>query len=324
MLYRRDIIETMPEGAITVEGGSAPPQSPPPDDRRAAGPMPLPEGVGDPLDPTVPAGIEERSDAMVTPAMFSLASSIADRLHRETARATGFEAKKRAIGGFRLTEAEEARASVLGFRTVPIEVSGGGNSPYAVGGSVAQGIAFGLDSDEPVRPVPSAGLSVAPPGGGVALQIGFWTTHVDDLAGWSLGVGASYTGPRAFGGVAGVYWSAGVPPLTWEGFSVGVNVSKPGFSADAGLSWTDYTDQWVRTAKDGFNFFTGEPTQYGSEVGGRCTVGTDCQGYTLPGSRTPGTACCSGTCQVTLKDYAGINWCPAVCKSGILAKPGSC
>lgn len=326
-----DIVETIPPGMIVVEpgdGSGSASSGTPGADGRAAGPMPLPEGVGDPHNPNVPDGLEARSAEMVTPEMLSLAASVARRATRDTQGARSFDAKRDAVGGFRLTEEEERRASVLGFRTITVEVSGGGNSPYAIGGSVAQGVAFGLGSDEPVRPITSAGISVAPPGAALSLQIGFWTTHIDEMAGWSVGVSAGYTAPRGLGGVAGVYWSAGLPPLTWEGFSVGATAGPPPpkspVSAEASLAWTDYTDQWVRTAKDGFNFFTGQPTQYGSEIDGRCTVGTDCQGYTLPGSRQPGTACCGGSCQRTKKDYAGLNWCPAACKKSLLAPPGSC
>ena len=75
-------------------------------------------------------------------------------------------------------------------------------------------------------------------------------------------------------------------------------------------------------AQDAARIVTGGSTKHGAELGGECIVGTDCKGYTAP--RKAGVACCDGKCQQTKKDYAGVYWCPAKCRSGPLAKSGSC
>lgn len=41
--------------------------------------------------------------------------------------------------------------------------------------------------------------------------------------------------------------------------------------------------------------------------GSDCTLGAQCEGYTLAGE---GTECCQNTCQERMKDYAGLWWCP--------------
>ena len=78
----------------------------------------------------------------------------------------------------------------------------------------------------------------------------------------------------------------------------------------------------VEFTKDAVRIVSGEGTKHGQDKGGSCTVGPDCKGYRGPGQS--GNACCKGTCTTLVKDYAGVYFCPAECKSGPIAKPGSC
>ena len=78
----------------------------------------------------------------------------------------------------------------------------------------------------------------------------------------------------------------------------------------------------VEFAKDAGRIVSGEGTQHGQKLGGSCSIGADCKGYREPGQS--GNACCKGTCTTLVKDYAGVYFCPAECKYGPIAKPGSC
>ncbi|MEM6286825.1 MAG: hypothetical protein AAF845_06680 [Bacteroidota bacterium] len=291
-------------------------------EQRAAGPTPAP--VEDPLDPPVPEAVAEGSPTAVTLGMMRAAEPLAGRVLSHTSRARTFDDRKAAIETFDLTEAEKREFSILGFRTVTIEVGGGGNSPYLVGASLSQGVAFGLRPGDTPQLINSGGFSLGVPGAGGGVRLGFWKAPVDDLAGWLLGVNGSAPTPKGVDVAVGVFWSVDAPP-TFQGFNIGAELSTPGPGGDAGLAWTEYTQQILNTASDAGRVLTGNPTRHGAEIGERCTVGTDCRGYIAPvGARTAGTACCNGTCQQTQKDYAGISWCPSVCKSGPFARPGSC
>ena len=78
----------------------------------------------------------------------------------------------------------------------------------------------------------------------------------------------------------------------------------------------------VEFTKDAGRIVSGEGTKRGQDKGGSCTVGPDCEGYRGPAQG--GNTCCKGTCTTLVKDYTGVYFCPAECKSGPIAKPGSC
>ena len=295
-----------------------------PDEEKPAGPMPAP--VEDPLDPPVPEAVVEGSATAVSVDMLAAAEPLAQRLLSHVGGARSFDDKKAAVEQFELTEAEKQEFSFLGFRTVTVEVGGGGNSPYLVGASIAQGVAFGLRPGDTPQFINSGGFSLGVPGASGGLRLGFWKAPVDDLAGWLLGVNGSFPTPKGVDVAVGVFWSVGTAP-TFQGFNIGAEFSPgaPSPSADGGLAWTEYTQQIINTVSDAGSVLTGSPTQHGAEIGEACTVGTDCRSYIAPvGARAAGTACCNGKCQQTKKDYAGISWCPAVCKSGPFARSGSC
>jgi hypothetical protein len=271
----------------------------------------------------VSSALRQRSNAVVTPAMLVPARSIADRLATTVARAGSFEQKQQAIQAFRLTAEEKAQASVLGFRTISIEVGGGGNSQYLVGGSLSQGVAFSLTAFE-ARVITSGGFSLGVPGAAADIRVGFWTSPVDRLASWSMGVNGSVPTPLNVLAGVGVFWSFDIPPR-FDGFNIGISFAKPSPGGDAGLAWTEYTGQIINTAEDAGRILTFQGTKHGKELGQACAVGADCKGYLLPvGSPNAGVACCSGKCQRTKKDYVGVSWCPDVCKKGLFDAPGSC
>lgn len=289
-----------------------------------ADPPPPPAQAGDPNRPTVPAAVRQASPTMVTPDMLAAASPIAQRITRETANARSFDDRVETVRAFRPTSAEKERVRLLGFQTITIEAGGGGNSPYLVGGSLSQGVAFGLTPGDKVYAITGGGFSLGVPGAGGDIRIGFWRSSVEHLASWSLGVNGSAIGPHGVGVGVGVFWDFG-DPMTFAGFNVGASFSRPGGGADAGLAWTEYTQQIIDTVSDAGRILTGGATQNGAEIGGACTVGPDCRGYSAPvGSADAGVACCNGTCQQTKKDYAGISWCPAVCRAGPFQSAGSC
>ncbi len=78
----------------------------------------------------------------------------------------------------------------------------------------------------------------------------------------------------------------------------------------------------VDFGKDAGRIISGEATQHGQVIGGSCSVGLDCKGYRGPARG--GNTCCKGTCATLRKDYLGVYACPAQCKSGPAASPGSC
>jgi len=59
------------------------------------------------------------------------------------------------------------------------------------------------------------------------------------------------------------------------------------------------------------------------ELGGACTLPTDCVGWDAP---EDAAACCKGICTTKQKDWMGIGFCPDVCMDAPapLGKPGSC
>ena len=281
-----------------------------------------------PVDATKPAiadqRLQDRSNRMVTVPMLEAAQAIAKRLSRHVAGAKSFEDKQRAFQSFRLTSEEQSEVAVLGFRSLTIEVGGGGNTPYLIGGSLSQGVAFGLTPGSKLQVITSGGFSVGVPGGAAEIRIGFWKASIDGLASWSMGVNASAVGPKKAGVGVGVFWDFSNPPQ-FEGFNVGITFSKPGVGGDAGFAWTEYTGQIINTTQDALRVVSGKPTQHGKPLGGSCTVGTDCRGYIVPvGSPNAGVACCKGKCVATKKDYLGVSWCPHTCKKGPFAKKGSC
>ena len=290
-----------------------------PDEQVEAAPPPETLEPAPPVAQTVESEARSRSANAVTPSMLAVAEPIARRLRSEVGSAND---KQAAIERFQLTSAEKDDAKSEGFRTITIEVGGG--AAKGVGASLSQGFAFDLQGGGPPRAVTGGGFVISTPGVGADLRLGFWKASIGDLAGWSLGVNGNAISPKGVGVGVGVFWSVGAPPQ-FEGFSVGASFGKPGGGADAGLSWTEYTQQIMNTASDTGTVLIGGETQHGAEIGDSCRVGPDCRGYNSPvGARKAGVACCSGTCQRTKKDYAGISWCPAVCKSGLFAPPGSC
>ncbi|MEM0963624.1 MAG: hypothetical protein AAGK21_13925 [Bacteroidota bacterium] len=296
----------------------------PADDPSDGEPPPPPTAAGDPNRPTIPSTVRRASPTMVTTEMLAAAAPIGDRVLRETAGARSFDDRVTAIRNFRPTAAERERVRVLGFQTITVEAGGGGNSPYLVGASLSQGIAIGLTPGDPVYALTGGGFSLGVPGAGADIRIGFWRADVANLAGWSLGVNGSAVGPHGVGVGVGVFWDFG-DPMTFSGFNVGAAFSSPGGDGDGGLAWTEYTQQIIDTVSDAGRILAGGATQNGAPLGGSCRVGTDCRGYRAPvGSRTAGVACCNGTCQQTKKDYAGISWCPAVCRSGPFRPGGTC
>lgn len=78
----------------------------------------------------------------------------------------------------------------------------------------------------------------------------------------------------------------------------------------------------VTVAEDAGRVLSGEATIHGKKLGESCVVGTDCIGYA--GIAKKGNACCASKCTTLKKDYLGAYWCPSECKSGVLAKQGSC
>ena len=78
----------------------------------------------------------------------------------------------------------------------------------------------------------------------------------------------------------------------------------------------------VEFGKDMGRIISGEGTKHGQEIGGSCSIGPDCKGYRGPARG--GNTCCKGTCTTLRKDYLGVYVCPAQCKSGPAARPGSC
>ena len=84
----------------------------------------------------------------------------------------------------------------------------------------------------------------------------------------------------------------------------------------------EVSNKVVTVAEDAGRVLSGEATVNGKELGESCVVGPDCKGY-LVGNKQ-GNACCASTCTTLVKDYLGTYWCPAECKSGVLAKKGSC
>ena len=288
------------------------------------GPPPPPAAAGDPNNPHVPAAVAAASPTAVTPAMLAALQPIAERAQREITTAGTFDSAVESIQSFRPTPAERERVRVLGFKTLTIEIGGGGNSPYLVGASLSQGAAFSLTPGETVYGITAGGFSVGVPGAGGDLRIGLWTAGIDELAGWSLAVSGSGVTPKGVGVGVGVYWTIGAPPQ-FAGFNVGASFGKPGVGANAGLAWTEYSQQILNTISDVGNVFGRDGTRHGAAIGEACTVGADCAGYKFPvGRPDAGTACCDGTCQMTKKDWAGISWCPAVCKSSIFGAHGTC
>lgn len=289
---------------------------------KRAGPTPPPVDPSRP--PRVSARQRQQSRTIVTPAMLTTARSISNRLNRKLRRARSFKQKQAVIKSFRLSAKEQHDVSILGFKTVTLEVGGGGNSPYLVGGALSQGVAFSVTPGVAARAVTSGGFSLGVPGAAGALRIGFWKAPVDKLASWSMGVNGSAVSARGVGVGVGVFWDFSAPPR-FQGFNVGAAFSKPGGGADAGLAWTEYTGQIINTTTDAGRVITFQQTKHGKELGERCKVGADCKGYNLPvGSRKAGVACCNRVCTKTKKDYAGISWCPKDCKAGVFARPGSC
>ncbi|MEM1054412.1 MAG: hypothetical protein AAGI52_02710 [Bacteroidota bacterium] len=307
-------IETPPE---TVETET------PTGTQRVEVPPPPPQ-LGDPNRTEVPDEVRRQSDSRVTPEMLSMASGMSGRLVRATSSARTFDEKVAAVRAYEFTSEEKETASVLGFRSISIDISGGGNSPYLVGGSLSQGIAFSLTGAGSPRWITGGGFTLGVPGAGGDLQIGFWTDDVNELNGWSMGVNVNVVGPQYVGATAGAFWSVGTRPR-FQGFSFGPAVSKPGPGGDAGFAWSMYTSKIGEIGQDASNVFSADGTRYGAEIGESCNVGPDCRGYKSPVGRSDtGAACCNGTCQQTRKDYAGINWCPAVCKRTLFSPPGSC
>ena len=268
--------------------------------------------------------LRQRSDRMVTAPMIAVARRIADRVTRHMGTARTFQEMQSAFQSFRLTEVEQGEIALLGFKSITIEVGGGGNTPYLIGGSLSQGVAFSLTRGVAARVITSGGFSVGVPGGAGEIRIGFWKSGVDDLASWSMGVNASAVGPKKVGVGVGVFWNFKNPPQ-FDGFNVGVTFSKPGGGGDAGLAWTEYTGQIINTVSDIGRVISLQPTEHGAGIGESCKVGTDCRGYLAPvGAKDAGTACCDGVCRKTKKDYAGVSWCPSVCKRGLFAAAGTC
>lgn len=313
--------QTTPEGTVTgvVFGGQSAEKAP---ETKPPGPTPAPVDATKPA--TADRRLRDRSNRMVTVSMLRVAQDIAKRLSSHVAGAGTFEAKQRALQSFRLTAKEQKDAKAEGFQSLTLEVGGGGNTPYLIGGSLSQGVAFGLTRGSKLKVITSGGFSVGVPGGAGEIRIGFWKAPVDGLASWSLGVNASAVGPKKVGVGVGVFWDFSAPPQ-FEGFNVGITFSKPGVGGDAGFAWTEYTGQIINTTQDALRVVSGKPTEHGKPLGGSCIVGTDCRGYIVPvGSPNAGVACCKGTCVATQKDYLGVSWCPHVCKKGPFAKKGSC
>ena len=295
---------------------------PPAKEEKPAGPTTPPVDARKP----VPAdnALRQRSNRMVTGRMIAAARGVAERLTRHMGNASSFRDMQSAFQSFRLTQDEQEEISLLGFKSVSIEVGGGGNSPYLIGASLSQGVAFSLTPGVAARVITSGGFSVGVPGGAGEIRIGFWKSSVDQLAAWSMGVNASAVGDKGVGVGVGVFWDFSNPPQ-FDGFNVGATFSKAGVGGDAGLAWTEYTGQIINTVSDIGRVITLQPTAHGKELGGSCKVGTDCKGYLAPvGSKNAGTACCDGVCTQTKKDYLGVAWCPAVCKRSLLAAAGSC
>ncbi|MEM8932829.1 MAG: hypothetical protein AAGE94_16715 [Acidobacteriota bacterium] len=260
----------------------------------------------------------------MTPQMLDLARKIADRLVAHVGSARSFSAKQDAIRRFRLTAEEETEGRILGFASATIEAGGGGNSPYLIGGSLTQGVAFSLIPGHGPRVINSGGFSLGVPGAQGDLRIGLWKSKVDEIASWSMGVNASAISGKGIGIGVGVFWNFDQPPR-FEGFNVGAAFGRASVGGDAGLAWTEYTGQILNTTEDTFRVLTLRETRHGAELGERCKVGPDCKGYNAPvGSRDAGTACCGGVCKRTKKDYVGVSWCPSVCKKSLFAAAGSC
>ena len=71
--------------------------------------------------------------------------------------------------------------------------------------------------------------------------------------------------------------------------------------------------------------FTGIATAFSAqavELGGSCSFGNNCKGYT--GVGTDGVACCQGTCQHLKRDWAGVWYCPDECVGRFAGPRGSC
>ncbi|MEO0556746.1 MAG: hypothetical protein AAF170_01045 [Bacteroidota bacterium] len=310
--------------AITIVPPSKTVQADTPTGRRAVSvPDPPPE-VGDPNRTDIPDEVIQQSDEKVTPAMLDMALPISNRLTRAMASSPSLDDKVATARAYQFTEEEKESASVLGFRSISIDISGGGNSPWIVGGSLSQGIAFSLTGAGAPRWITGGGFTLGVPGAGGDLQLGFWTDDVNELNGWSMGVNVNVVGPQYVGATTGAFWSVGLSPR-FQGFSFGPAVSRPGPGGDAGFAWTMYTSKIGEIGQDTGNVFSADGTRYGAEIGGSCRVGPDCRGYKSPVGRSDtGTACCSGTCQETQKDYAGVSWCPSACKRTLFSAPGTC
>ena len=289
---------------------------------RPAGPTTAPVDATRP--PRVSRDLRRASSQVVSPQMVDVAQKMLNRLLKGVSRGASFKAKQEAIRAFRPTSAEMKEASGQGFKSLTIEAGGGGNSPYLVGASITQGVAFSLTPGIAPRLINSGGFSLGVPGAEGDIRLGLWKSPADDLASWSMGVNASFISGKGVGIGGGVFWSVGTKP-TFQGFNIGAAVGKAGPSADAGFAWTEYTGQILNTTEDTFRVLTLRETRHGAEIGGSCKVGPDCKGYNAPvGSPNAGTACCRGVCTRTKKDYLGVSWCPHVCRKGPFAGAGSC
>lgn len=310
-------------GAITIETPNETVVTETPAGTRRVDVPPPPPEIGDPARAQVPLSVRQQSSSKITPEILKMASNISKRLVRAMASARTLDQKVATARAYTLTTEEKRSASILGFRSISIDIGGGGNGPYLAGGSLSQGIAFSLTGASP-RWMTGGGFTLGVPGAGGDLQLGFWTDDVNALNGWSMGVNVNVVGPHSVGATAGVFWSVGARPR-FQGFSFGPAVSKPGPGGDAGLAWSMHTSKIGEIGSDVSNVFSGAGTKYGADIGQSCTVGTDCKGYKAPvGRSNAGTACCSGTCQQTKNDYLGISWCPAACKASLLSAKGTC
>ena len=263
--------------------------------------------------------------------MQSMAKVLATRLSREMSGVLTADGRVKKARAYKFTEKEKKAASVLGFRSISIDITVGGNSPKIVGGSVSQGIAFSLlfDGKAP-RWITGGGFNVGVPGIAGDLQISFWKADVNNLNGWLMGVNADVPSVKIpnVDVTGGVFWSVGLPPKAkFQGFSLGLSVGKSSFpvGGDAGFVWAAYTKDVIVAAKDTVLVFSKDGTRGGAGIGGSCNVSTDCKGFTSPVGRSDtGNACCDGVCATTKKDWASINYCPADCVGTLFGKKGTC
>lgn len=280
----------------------------------------------------VPSDVRQQSASKITPAMQRMATVLLKRLNREMSGVRNPDERVKKARAYQFTKEEKESASVLGFKSISIDVTVGGNSPYVVGGALSQGIAFSLlfDKKKP-RWITGGGFNIGVPNSyGADLQISFWKSDVNNLNGWLMGVNVEVPTIKIknVSVAAGAFWSVGlIPQAQFQGFSIGLAAGHSPIEAsvDAGFVWAAYTSKVGEVAEDGKWLLTTGKTRYGAEIGESCNVGTDCKGYTSPVGRSDtGNACCAGVCATTKKDWAGINYCPAACVGKPFGKKGTC